>query len=167
MRTENRYFVSGVERPPFTTHQTKYTFSVSPSSTLMSKPPPSPGVGGQPMTPSSPQIPVRGTSSHEAVQSRTSQRDWSSQCRSKTKSDGYKESTVGPIRPKSPGGLPPGGIPPGGIPPGGIPPGGIPPGYQSYTYSKVTTRTREISPPPSVKEPLVENVAGPTKDNSK
>ena len=38
-------------------------------------------------------------------------------------------------------------------------------GYQSYTYSKITTRTREISPPP-VQEPPLEKAIAPPKDNS-
>ena len=111
-KSEKRFFVSGLERPPFTTHQTKYTFSVSPSSTLMSKPPPSPGVGGpagRPITPGSPQIPVRSSSSHDAVRSRTTQRDWSPHGRRQKEDEG----AVVAVRPKSPEGLPPGGIPPG------------------------------------------------------
>ena len=61
-RTEKNYFVSGIERPPFTTHQTKYTFSVSPPQSGSAKPP-----VGRYSTPSSPIVPVRGNSSHEAV----------------------------------------------------------------------------------------------------
>lgn len=88
-KTEKRFFVSGLERPPFTTAQTKYTFSVNDS--VASKPPPSPGLG-RPTTPGSPQIPVRGNSSHEAVQrSRTTQRDWN---RSSSKNEEFIPGTI-------------------------------------------------------------------------
>ena len=88
-KAEKSYFVSGVERPPFTTHQTKYTFSVSPpkqastqpdyaqnsygANVMSSKPPPSPGPIGRSSAPNSPLIPSRGPSSKEAV-NRTQQR---------------------------------------------------------------------------------------------
>jgi hypothetical protein len=77
LSSEKSYWVSGLERPPFTTHQTKYTFSVSPPkpavashltetvTTIKSKPPPSPI--GRISAPTSPIIPTRGTSSREAV----------------------------------------------------------------------------------------------------
>jgi len=69
-KSERSYYVSGIERPPFTTHQTKYVFSVS-----------SPHVsGGHPgsMSPTlqllqkvstkcSPPTPLRGESSREAM----------------------------------------------------------------------------------------------------
>ncbi len=82
-KTEKTYFVSGLERPAFTTHQTKYVFSISPPKqssfsetyTVKSKPPPSPGMGQS--APTSPIIPLRGTSSKEAVmRSRTITPDW-------------------------------------------------------------------------------------------
>ena len=62
-RSEKRYYVTGVERPPFTTHQTKYTFSVSSSKdgNGRSKPPPSPAASLPPQrsAPASPIVPVR------------------------------------------------------------------------------------------------------------
>lgn len=61
-RTERNFFVSGIERPPFTTHQTKYTFSVSPPQSGNTRPP-----VGRYSAPNSPIVPVRGNSSHEAV----------------------------------------------------------------------------------------------------
>ena len=85
-KAEKSYFVSGVERPPFTTHQTKYTFSVSSpkhrtvqqqqqpeyaqnsyGANVASKPPPSPGPLGRSSAPNSPLIPARGQSSKEAM----------------------------------------------------------------------------------------------------
>ena len=81
-RAEKSYFVSGVERPPFTTHQTKYTFSVSPpkpagnGESIRAKPPPSPNLGRS-SAPNSPVIPQRGASSREAVaRTRTMTREY-------------------------------------------------------------------------------------------
>ena len=66
-KTEKKYYVSGVERPPFTTHQTKYTFSVSSSKDgTRSKPPPSPAPLGR-SAPASPIIPQRSQSSRDAM----------------------------------------------------------------------------------------------------
>lgn len=80
-KTEKKYYVSGVERPPFTSHQTKYTFSVSPPKSsdgaIKNKPPPAPGQLGR-SAPTSPIIPQRGVSSQSAVQSRSKSatREW-------------------------------------------------------------------------------------------
>lgn len=90
-KSEKSYWVSGLERPPFTTHQTKYTFSISPPKhsvtnteaylgNVTAKPPPSPAPGRS-SAPGSPTIPQRGTSSREAVKSRTTTRDYQSQGR--------------------------------------------------------------------------------------
>ena len=85
-KAEKKFFVSGIERPPFTTHQTKYTFSVSPpklsNGSLKNKPPPSPCLGRS-SAPNSPIIPARGQSSKEAVMrtrttSVSSNKDWES-----------------------------------------------------------------------------------------
>ena len=65
-RSEKNYFVSGIERPPFTTHQTKYTFSVSPPQSGTARPGNKPPVG-RVSAPGSPVVPVRGSSSQEAV----------------------------------------------------------------------------------------------------
>ena len=65
-RSEKNYFVSGIERPPFTTHQTKYTFSVSPPQSGTTRPGNKPPVGRF-SAPGSPVVPVRGVSSQEAV----------------------------------------------------------------------------------------------------
>ena len=93
-KTEASYFVSGIERPPFTTHQTKYTFCVSPpvdarmkptdifttNAYISAKPPPSPGPGRS-SAPNSPLIPQRGSSRDVMSRNRTTsttQREWSS-----------------------------------------------------------------------------------------
>lgn len=78
-KSERSYYVSGIERPPFTTHQTKYVFSVS-----------SPHVsGGHPgnvsptlqllqkaSTKCSPPTPQRGESSREAMKQSAMMHDW-------------------------------------------------------------------------------------------
>ena len=85
-KTEKRYYVAGIEQPPFTTHQTKYIFSMTSTSqaegsssrggTLSSqsftphsslRPPGSARVwpGGKPVLP--PVTPQRGVSSREAL----------------------------------------------------------------------------------------------------
>ena len=79
-KTEKSYFVSGLERPPFSTAQTKYTFSVSPPKSSLTngisgKPPPSPMLG-RASAPSSPLIPVRSSSRDAMVRSRSVTREW-------------------------------------------------------------------------------------------
>lgn len=69
-KTKASFFVSGIERPAFSTHQTKYTFSVSPimfeDDSLGRNHPPAPPPRSS--APTSPLIPKRGDSSREAVQ---------------------------------------------------------------------------------------------------
>jgi len=62
------FYVSGIERPAFSTHQTKYVFCVSPSPSRMMN------EGGPPTVCTSPPIPQRGNSSKDAV-SRTHSRN--------------------------------------------------------------------------------------------
>ena len=78
-KSERSYYVSGIERPPFTTHQTKYVFRVS-----------SPHVSGRHpgnMSPTlqllqkastkcSPPTPLRGESSRDAMKQSTMVHDW-------------------------------------------------------------------------------------------
>jgi len=83
-KTEKNYFVSGIEQPPFTTHQTRYFFSMSTPQTMGAKrgeavPEGRPSstrkvenVGGVKSTPVTPQ---RGQSSHEAMKQSMSY-DW-------------------------------------------------------------------------------------------
>ena len=80
--TKKSFFVSGIERPPYTTQQTKYTFSVSPQRIDdgvspsfyggTNRPPPAPV---RTSAPTSPVVPQRGNSSREAVL-RTQSRNW-------------------------------------------------------------------------------------------
>ena len=68
-KSEKKYYVSGVERPPFTTHQTKYTFSVSSSkdNAGRSKPPPSPSPALGRSAPASPIIPQRSVAKESSM----------------------------------------------------------------------------------------------------
>ena len=86
-KSEKSYFVSGLEKPPFTTAQTKYTFSVSPpkySNGISGKPPPSPGPL-RASAPSSPLVPVRGSSKDAMVRSRSVTKEWSTHTRTVSK----------------------------------------------------------------------------------
>jgi len=79
-KTERNYFVSGMEQPPFTTHQTKYCFSMSKPQTstarhiegearqkLVGQPLAVPPRGGSAGSRSTPVTPIRGPSSREAM----------------------------------------------------------------------------------------------------
>ena len=93
-KTEKSFFVSGLERPPFTTSQTQYTFSVSPPTSqagfdaadntygaiMTHKPPPVPA--GRSSAPTSPIIPTRSSSRGVVERSRTTTtttREWQTQ----------------------------------------------------------------------------------------
>lgn len=81
-KSEKSYFVSGLERPPFSTAQTKYTFSVSPPKSatmngISGKPPPSPALV-RASAPSSPLVPIRSSSKEAVVRSRSVTREWTS-----------------------------------------------------------------------------------------
>lgn len=72
-KTKASFFVSGIERPAFSTHQTKYTFSVSPLlldqvESLDRNKPSVPAPPPRSSAPTSPLIPKRGDSSRQAVQ---------------------------------------------------------------------------------------------------
>ena len=69
-KSEKNYFISGIERPPFTTHQTKYTFSVSPPKFSQDYSSASSYQQGK----SIPPTPQRGYSSREAMK-----QDWQPQ----------------------------------------------------------------------------------------
>ena len=86
-KSEKTYFVSGLERPAFTTHQTKYVFSVSPpkSSTARSEggkpslsPEPTPPPQYQPM------IPQRSSSREFMARQRSLRQEWGSHGRKLT-----------------------------------------------------------------------------------
>ena len=82
-KADKTFWVSGLERPPNTTQQTKYTFSVSPPVTA--KPPPSPGPYRS--APSSPIVPQRSQASREAVRSRSANRDMNGRHHTRQRSD--------------------------------------------------------------------------------
>ena len=85
-KAEKKYWVTGVERPPFTTHQTKYTFSVSPpknsTDSLRNKPPPGPYGRSAPTSPIIPQKnTTTSTSQSQNQRSKSVTKEWQSQGR--------------------------------------------------------------------------------------
>ena len=142
-QAEKTYFVSGLERPPFTSHQTKYVFSISPPKhsavanayvdAVSAKPPPSPAPQ-RASAPASPVVPQR-SSSRDVLRSRSVTREWSpphGRPMQRQYSDNSLDrdlpvitsttttrgsTTTQPTTALLPHGftLPPGGIPPGGV----------------------------------------------------
>ena len=79
-KSEKTYFVSGLERPAFTTHQTKYVFSVSPPKSSTAK---TEGSGKPPVSPEStpppqyqPVIPQRTSSREFMARQLTMRQEW-------------------------------------------------------------------------------------------
>ena len=66
-KTERNYFVAGIEQPPFTTHQTKYFFSMSPPRDVIGPRDEGGERGGGEGSQSNPATPLRGQCSVEAL----------------------------------------------------------------------------------------------------
>lgn len=76
-KSESTYFVSGLERPAFTTQQTKYVFAVSPPKSTTAKT----DGGKQPLTSytdGAPSIPQRTSSREFMARQRTMRQEWGS-----------------------------------------------------------------------------------------
>ena len=164
-KKSDSYYVSGLERPPFTNHQTKYVFSISPPrheavsehyiGAVATKPP-----LGRASAPASPLIPQRSSSKEAVIRSRSVTRESGTHGRStlqRNRSDSsFDREHARPLSPQralscSPPPTHPGTVStlpagyPAGLPAGfpatlphGIPPPGVTYSYHTHSYKKRT-----------------------------